>query len=66
MKEHQYFVYIMASMSGTLYSGVCNDIRVRVKQHKEGKGSKFTSKYGCTRLVYYEGYRYVWNALERE
>ncbi len=66
MREHRYAVYIMASHSGTLYIGMTNDIYDRAMQHKGGEGCRFTTKYGCTRLVYYETYRYVRSAIKRE
>jgi len=56
VKEHQYFVYIMSSRSGTLYIGITNSIYRRALQHKRGEIEGFASKYGCNRLVYYEGF----------
>jgi putative endonuclease len=64
--RHKYYVYIMASYSGTLYVGVTNNLLRRVQEHKEGKTEGFTKRYGCNRLVYYECYRYVQDAIERE
>jgi putative endonuclease len=49
----QFFVYILASRSRTLYVGVTNDLDKRLYQHREGKGG-FTSKYCINRLVYFE------------
>ena len=56
----------MASESGTLYIGMTNDLIRRVSEHKEGKTEGFTKKYTCSKLVYYESTRYVYNAIERE
>ena len=56
----------MASESGTLYIGMTNDLIRRVSEHKEGKTEGFTQKYKCTKLVYYESTKYVYNAIERE
>ena len=64
MKE--YYVYIMTNRSGTLYVGMANDIFRRVQEHKEGRGSRFTSKYRINRLVYYESTNDVWEAIARE
>lgn len=48
------YVYIMASQSGTLYTGVTNDIVRRVHEHKTGLNPKsFTSQYQCKKLVYF-------------
>jgi putative endonuclease len=62
-----YFVYILASKKhGTLYIGVCNDIRARLQLHRTGKGSKFVKTYGVTRLVYVEQYATPLEAIQRE
>ena len=54
MKSHNYFVYIMASNSGTLYSGITNNLTRRVIEHKSGQIKGFSAKHGCHKLVYYE------------
>ena len=64
MKE--YYVYILTNRSRTLYVGMTNDIVRRVQEHKEGRGSKFTSKYRINRLVYYESTNDVLSAIARE
>jgi putative endonuclease len=64
--EYNFWVYIMASQSWTLYIGMTNDLIRRVLEHKEGKIEWFTKKYGCTRLVYYEHTKYVYDAISRE
>ena len=56
----------MTSESGTLYIGMTNDLIRRASEHKEGKIEGFTKKYRCTKLVYYESTKYVYNAIERE
>ncbi len=56
----------MASLSGTLYVGVSNNVYARSSQHKLGIGSAFTRKYHVDRLVYYEEYKYIRNAIARE
>jgi putative endonuclease len=56
----------MASISGTLYTGFCNDIYVRALQHKSGEGGTFTRRYKCDRLVYYKKYTYVFHAIRAE
>jgi putative endonuclease len=66
VKEHQYFVYIMSSRSGTLYIGMTNSIYRRALQHKSGEIDGFSSKYHCDRLVYYESYDDVHKAIGRE
>ena len=61
-----YFVYIMTNRSKTLYTGVTNSLIRRVREHKEGIGSGFTSKYKLDRLVYYERFEDVHRAIGRE
>jgi putative endonuclease len=65
-EEKRYYVYIMASRSLTLYTGVTGDIYHRALQHKSGEIEGFTKKYHINRLVYYETFKYVNNALARE
>ncbi len=54
MKDHEYFVYIVCSRSGTLYIGTTNSIYRRALEHKRGEIEGFASKYHCDRIVYYE------------
>ena len=49
MPERAYFVYVMSSLSYTLYTGVTNDLERRVAEHKEGKPGSFTARYNVTR-----------------
>ena len=49
----QYYVYILASGSGTLYTGVTNDLERRLLQHKQKSIPGFSKKYGVNRLVFY-------------
>jgi putative endonuclease len=63
----QGYVYILASRrNGTLYTGMTTDLSVRIFAHREGRGSGFTKKYGVTRLVWYETYQLVADAIRRE
>ncbi len=62
-----YSVYIMTNKSNTvLYTGVTNDLKRRVYVHKEKRVEGFTKKYNVTKLVYYELFRDVKNAIFRE
>ena len=62
-----YWVYIPASQPiGTLYIGVTNDLLGRVAAHRDGTGSKFTSRYGVKMLVYHEPCADIRTAIQRE
>jgi len=62
-----YYVYILASgRHGTLYIGVTNNIRVRLEQHRTGRGSEFVKKYGVYRLVHVETFPSAGEAIARE
>jgi putative endonuclease len=61
-----YFVYLMASRSRVLFTGVTNDLNRRVAEHKAGTVPGFTRKYNLTRLVYFEETSNIRAAIERE
>ena len=54
MDSQRFFVYILASRSGVLYTGVTRDLLRRVHQHRDGSIPGFTRRYRVTRLVYFE------------
>ncbi|HEX8210540.1 MAG TPA: GIY-YIG nuclease family protein [Longimicrobium sp.] len=64
MKQPDYFVYILASRSRTLYVGVTRDLTRRMYQHRQQPA--FTARYAVTRLVYFEHTNDIRAALERE
>jgi putative endonuclease len=49
-----------------LYTGVTNDLRRRVYEHKEKLVKGFTSKYNCDKLVYFEHFDHIDDAIARE
>ena len=61
-----YYVYIMASGSRTLYTGVTSDLERRVLQHRRKLLPGFTARYNINRLVYYEVSSEVVAAIARE
>ena len=61
-----YYVYIMTNRSGTLYTGVTNDLERRVYEHKSRTGSKFTTKYKIDRLLHFEAFTNILDAITRE
>jgi len=61
-----YFIYIMASKSGVLYTGVTNNLVRRVYEHKNSLIEGFSSKYKTDILVYYEDVESIESAIVRE
>ncbi len=68
--SHNYFIYITTNRNkSVLYTGVTNDLKRRLYEHKEdADGSKkhFAGKYNCYYLIYYERFQYIEHAIERE
>ena len=62
----RFWVYIVASKSRRIYIGMTNDIGRRIREHKAGEIEGFTQRYKINRLVYYERFHYVGNAINRE
>jgi putative endonuclease len=66
-RKRQYYVYILASRpGGALYVGVTNDLVRRVWEHKNGFADSHTKRYRIFRLVYYEIYPSIVDAIQRE
>ena len=66
MQSKPYFVYILASRSRTLYTGVTNDLERRVYEHKLKLIDGFTGRYNIERLVSFEATADVLSAIARE
>ena len=60
------FVYILASKSGVLYVGVTNRLRRRIIEHRLKLVAGFSARYNVTRLVYYQQFGDIRNAIARE
>ena len=65
-REYHFWVYILSSRSRNLYIGVTNDLIQRITQHRERTPGSHTGHYSIHRLVYFEYFRYVNNAIARE
>jgi putative endonuclease len=66
-REHRYFVYLVASKPyGTLYCGITGNLPGRIHEHREELHEGFTRKYGVHRLVWFEEYGDVRDAIVRE
>jgi putative endonuclease len=67
---HTYYVYIITNKyKSTFYTGVTNNLRLRLNQHKENienENKTYASKYGLEFLIYYEKFRWVQVAIARE
>ena len=64
-----YFVYIITNPRKTvLYTGVTNDLRTRLQQHYSNRGKRetFAGRYFCYKLLYFERFSDVKQAIERE
>ncbi len=66
VRQHKYYVYILASLSKVLYVGVTHELRQRVLQHKLGLHDGFTKRYKVNRLVYWEYFTNINKAIARE
>lgn len=69
MKDHNYFTYITTNPARTiLYTGVTNNLAIRLRHHYENRGKKetFAGKYYCYKLIYYERFPDITQAIERE
>ena len=66
MKMKDYYVYIMGNDRPTLYIGVTNNLIRRVYEHKHGFVEGFTEKYGLKKLLYFEVFNRVEDAIARE
>ncbi len=66
-QQHIYFVYILASrLYGTLYIGVTNDLHRRMLEHRDGRVPGFTKRYRVTKLMYFEEFVQINDAIQRE
>ena len=66
MRSRVYCVYLMSSLSRTLYIGVTNQLDRRVLEHKQENVGSFTARYHVNRLVYFENFRQINQAIARE
>ena len=65
--EELFYTYILTNKNHTvLYIGVTNDLKRRLKQHKQKSNKGFTGKYNVEKLLYFESSPYVENAIKRE
>ena len=67
MREYHFYVYILTNDYGSvMYIGVTNNLLRRMTEHREGVNKGFTKKYHVHKLVYYEHYGDIRDAIHRE
>ena len=67
MEDRAYFVYIMSNKHNTvIYTGITNNLLRRIYEHKSQRGDNFSSRYNCSKLVYFEHGVDVETAIKRE
>ena len=65
--ENKGYIYFMTNTSNkVLYIGVTNSLKRRISEHSAGQGSQFTHKYNCSKLVYFEVFPDIEQAIKRE
>jgi putative endonuclease len=63
----RFYVYIAANRYRTVfYTGMTNDLRRRIIEHKQGTGSQFTARYRIRDLLYFEEHSHARDAIARE
>jgi len=64
---HQYYLYILTNKKeGVLYIGATNDLERRIFEHKNKLIKGFSSRYNLDKLVYFETYQFIEDAIKRE
>ena len=67
MNQHNYYVYILTSSDNAMfYVGVTNNLIRRVIEHKIHRNEGFTSEYNVNKLVYFELFANIEDAIKRE
>ena len=64
--QSAWHLYILQTINGKLYTGITNNLERRMKEHKSGRGARFTRIFGFSHLVYTEGLTSRSAALKRE
>ncbi len=67
MGKNYYFVYIATNKTNSvIYTGVTNNLKRRIYEHRNKLVSGFSEKYNINKLVHFETFDNVENALQRE
>jgi putative endonuclease len=66
-RDYDFWIYVVTNRNhSVLYIGVTNSLARRTWQHREGTGADFPAAYRCKKLLYYEHYRDIRDAIARE
>jgi len=66
-RDYNFWVYIVTNRNhSVLYIGVTNSLSRRTWEHREGIGADFPAAYQCSKLIYYEHYSEISDAIARE
>jgi len=66
-RDYDFWIYIVTNRNhSVLYIGVTNSLMRRAWEHTEGIGADFAAKYRCSKLLYYEHYKEIDDAIARE
>jgi putative endonuclease len=66
-RDYNFWIYIVTNKNhSVLYIGVTNSLSRRTWEHREGVTSGFAADYQCKKLIYYEWYRDIRDAIARE
>jgi putative endonuclease len=66
LRDRIFYVYLLASRSRVLYTGITNNLELRLREHRLGETEGFTKRYRVHRLVCFECYQDVRAAIARE
>ena len=66
MNQNKWFVYILRCKDNSMYTGITDNLKRRLSQHREGKGAKYTRGRAPLTLHHIEEYETKGEALRRE
>jgi len=66
-RDYDFWVYILTNRNhSVLYIGLTNSLARRAWEHRKGTGANFAAAYQCNKMIYYEHYSNVNEAIDRE
>lgn len=61
-----YYLYLLQCQDNSIYTGITNDVALRLRKHKEGRGGSYTRSHGAKKIIYTEKHKTKGAALKRE